>query len=81
MSLEHYRILNNEFLNKNAYLVPEQAPLIILGIKSAVCMARNSKDAKYWFQMTLYKISLVNITKWNKKSPVLWFMFLHKYLE
>ena len=36
----------NEFLNKGQYIVPEEAPLIILDIKSAVCMANNGKDIK-----------------------------------
>ena len=30
MALENFRMLNNEFLNKDPYVVPEQAPLIIL---------------------------------------------------
>ena len=38
MDLAHFRILNNEFLNKYTDVVPDQAPLIILDIKSAICM-------------------------------------------
>ena len=44
MDLAHFRMLINEFLNKDPDIVPEEAPLIILDIKSAVCMAKNSKD-------------------------------------
>ena len=43
MYLSHFRMLNNEFLNKDPDVVPEQAPLIILNSKSDVCMARNVK--------------------------------------
>ena len=34
-------------LNKYPYIVPEAAPLIILGRKSAVCMDNNGNDIKY----------------------------------
>ena len=33
MSLSHFRMINNELLNKDTYLVPEQAPVIILDSK------------------------------------------------
>ena len=41
MDLSHFRILIHEFLNKDTYIVPEEAPIIILDIKSAVCMYNN----------------------------------------
>ena len=47
MSLAHLRMLNNEFLKKDPYVVPEQLPLIILDRKSSICMANNGKDAKH----------------------------------
>ena len=34
-------------LNKDPYIVQEEAPLINLDCKSAVCMAKNGKDTKY----------------------------------
>ena len=34
------------FFNKDPDKVPEAAPLIILDIKSAVCMSNNGKDTK-----------------------------------
>ena len=46
MSPAHYRMLNNEFMNKDTDVVTEQAPLIILDRKSTVCIAKNSKDTK-----------------------------------
>ena len=39
-------MLNNEFLNKDPYVVPEQLPLNIRGSKSSVCMSKNGKDTK-----------------------------------
>ena len=38
MALADFRMLIDEFLNKDTYIVPEEGPLIILDIKSAVCM-------------------------------------------
>ena len=34
------------FLNKDTDIVPEEAPLILLDSKSAMCMANNGKDTK-----------------------------------
>ena len=47
MDLAHFRMLNNEFLNKYPDVFTEQAPLIILDRKSAIFMARNGKDTKH----------------------------------
>ena len=47
MALSHFRILIHEFLNKDPYIVPEEAPLIVLDSKSDMCMAENSKDKKH----------------------------------
>ena len=47
MDLAHFRVLIHEFLNKGPYIVPYEAPLIILDSKSAVCMANNGKDTKH----------------------------------
>ena len=40
-------MLIHEFLNKYPDIVPEEAPLIILDITSAVSMANNGKDIKH----------------------------------
>ena len=45
MDLEHFRMLIHEFLNNDPYIVPEEAPLIILDSNSSVCTAKNGKDA------------------------------------
>ena len=47
MHLAYFRVLIHEFLNKDPEIVPEEAPQIILDSKSAVCMAKNSKDTNH----------------------------------
>ena len=47
MALEHYRMLIHELLNKDPDMVPEEAPLIVLDSKSAMCMSKNGKDTKH----------------------------------
>ena len=52
MALENFRILIHEWLHKYLDIVPEEAPLIILDKKSAVCMAKNDKYTKHTRNMT-----------------------------
>ena len=47
MALANFRLLINELLNKYPDIVPEEAPLIVLDGKSAMCMANNGKDTKH----------------------------------
>ena len=47
MDLAHFRILIHELLNKDPYIVPDEAPLIVLDSKSSICMANNGKDTKH----------------------------------
>ena len=47
MALEHFRVLIHELLNKDTYIVPEEASLVVLDNKSAICMAKNGKDTKH----------------------------------
>ena len=47
MALAHFRMLIHEFLNKDPDIFPEEAPLIALDGKSAMCMANNGKDTKH----------------------------------
>ena len=47
MYLAHFRMLINEYLNKNTDIVLEEAPLIVLDSKSDMCMANNDKDKKH----------------------------------
>ena len=47
MALENFRVLIHELLNKDSDIVPEEAPLIILDIKSDVCMDKNGNYTKH----------------------------------
>ena len=47
MALAHFRMLIHEFLNKDIDIVPEEATLIVLDSKSAMCMADNGKDTEH----------------------------------
>ena len=44
-------MLIHEFLNKDTDIVPQEAPLIVLDIKSAMCMDKNGKDTKHTRQI------------------------------
>ena len=47
MDLAHVRMLIIELLNKDPYIDPEEAPLIILDGKSDVCMSNNGNYTKH----------------------------------
>ena len=47
MALEHFRMFLHEFLNKDPDIVTEEAPLIVLDSKSAMCMAKNFNYTKH----------------------------------
>ena len=47
MALAHFRMLINDFFNKDPYTVPEEAPIIVLYSKSVICMAKNGKYTKH----------------------------------
>ena len=47
MDLSHFRMLVHEFLNEDPYMVPKEAPLIVLYSKSAMCMTKNGKYTKH----------------------------------
>ena len=47
MALAHFRMLINELLNEDPYMVRKETPLIVLDSKSAMCMAKNGKDTKH----------------------------------
>ena len=40
-------MLIHELLNKDPEIVPEEAPLIVLDIKSDMCMAKNGENTKH----------------------------------
>ena len=47
MTQSYFMILNNEFMSKDPDVVLEQAPIILLDIKSAVFVANNVKVTKH----------------------------------
>ena len=47
MDLEYFNMLNNEVLNKDSDVFPEQAPLIILHIKLDACINNCGKGTKH----------------------------------
>ena len=47
MDLAHFIMLVHELLNEDPDMVPKEAPLIFLGSKSTMCMAKNCKDTKH----------------------------------
>ena len=47
MAFTLFRMLIHELSNKDPDIVPEEAPLIVLYSKSAMCMANNGKDNKH----------------------------------
>ena len=47
MALAHFRMLIHELLNKDTYIVTEEAYLIVFDIKSSICVANIGKDTKH----------------------------------
>ena len=47
MALAHFRMFIHELLSKDLYIVPYEAPLIVLDGKSVMCMDKNGKDTEY----------------------------------
>ena len=47
MALENFRMLIHEWLEKDPDIVLEEAPLVLLDSKSAMCMENNGKDTKH----------------------------------
>ena len=58
-------IINKEPMNKDKYMFTEQAPLIILYRKSAVCMANNGKYNKHTIHIGGKMQFLRNGEEWN----------------
>ena len=65
MALEHFRMLNDEFWDKDRYVIPEQAPLIILDIKSAICVVNNGKDTKHTIHISRRINFVINYKECN----------------
>ena len=55
-------MLIREWLNKDPYIVPEEAPSIFLDSKSSMCMANNVKDTKH----TRHIARRMHFKEWRK---------------
>ena len=70
MAVTHFRILNNELMNKYPDMVLENALLIILDIKSVVCMANNGKYNKHTRHISRRMYFVWNSEEWNIQKNV-----------
>ena len=52
MALANFSRLIHELLNKDTYIVPEEAPLVFLDSKSDMRMTNNGNDTKKTLQIT-----------------------------
>ena len=64
-------MLIHEFLNKDPEKVPEEAPLIVLNIKYAMCMAKNGKNTKHTRHIARIMHFISNGEKW-KMQKIYW---------
>ena len=71
MALAYFRMLIHELLNKDTDIIPEKPPLIILDSKSAMCMAKNSKDTKHTWHIAR-RMHLVNNGENCKMHKMYW---------
>ena len=58
-----------ELLNKDLDIVPEESPLIVLDIKSAMCMAKNGKYTKH----KIHIARIMNLVRNGEKCKMLKF--------
>ena len=47
MALAHFRMLINELLKPDPYIVPEGSHLVVLYSKSTMCIDNNGRDTKH----------------------------------
>ena len=58
-------------MNKDPDIVPEEAPLILLDIKSDICMAKNGKDTNHTRHITR-RIHFLRNSEKLKKNNIDW---------
>ena len=66
MALSYFRMLIHELPNKDPDIVPEEAPLIVLDSKSAMCMAKNGEDTK----QTRHIARIINFVRNGEKCKI-----------
>ena len=70
MSISHFSMLSNEFLIKDPYVVLEQAPLMILEGKLALCMANKGNDIKHTIIIDIRMHFVRNVEECNFHNTV-----------
>ena len=65
MDLANFRVLIHELLNKDPYIVLEEAPLIVLDSKSDIFMDNNGKDIKHTRHIVMRMHFFRNGERWN----------------
>ena len=65
-------MLIHELLNKDKYIIPEEAPLILLDNKSDMCMAKSCKDTKHTRHITR-RVNFVRNSEKYKMHKIDWF--------
>ena len=66
ISLAHFRVLIHELLNKDPYIVPGEAPLILLDSKSYVFIDKNGKGTKH----TIHTASRIHLVRNVEKCKI-----------
>ena len=72
MDIAYFRMINNELFNKDIDVITEQAPLIILYIKSYICIDNNVKDTKH----TRHIFKIMHFVKNNEElslHKIVWY--------
>ena len=65
MALAHFRMLIHELFNKDTEIVPEEDPIFVLDIKSAMCMDKNGNNTKHTRHISRIMHFVRNVEKWN----------------
>ena len=70
MDLAQFTMINNELMNKDPYVVPEQTSIIIFDRKSAVCIEKNGKDTKHTRHISIIMKYVINGEELNLNKTV-----------
>ena len=65
IALAHFRMFIHELLNKDPDIFSEEAPLIVLDSKYAMCTAKNGKDTKHTRHIVRRMHFVRNGEKWK----------------
>ena len=71
MALAHFRVLINKLFNKDPYIFLEEDPMIVLDIKSDMCMDNTGNDTKHTRHIAR-RISFVRNVEKYKIHKIYW---------